>query len=403
MELSSDIHVLFVPATLCAAVLIVGLCASIFNPPDRYYWQTPKHVKIGILKPFIDLYVHPSCTQIKDGSQFDVMFIGRGFFPFFGAVWAVLFDYGSIESAIFILAWCAVPYLNIFAHDGLLSIFCRYIFYAITQLTIGTGYFLIPFVLSYYKSSYVAFSWLLIITPIMFIVNTLINMYFRRYTENKFGFDESTVLSLKRYSLSLWDYWCLKKIRVASQCNMSFIDFVAQYKDEVESEEEKSYITKIRLEQSLTQRSHKSVPPTSNINDAAPKTPPIENKHELASNTDSEKKHSDNSGKNVIENTASSEHSDENTTISKRSDISVTTSMQSRTNGANSDRSRLAELEEELQKIPVAKVKRWHAEGRITDEQFRTIAKRYNQLKKERNEIQERLSLLEYIDKKESE
>ena len=347
----SDIQVLLLPVAFCAAVLVIGLCASIFNPPNRYYWQTPKHVKIGILKAFIDLYVHPSCTQIKDGSQFDVMFIGRGFFPFFGAVWAVLFDYGSIESAIFILAWCAVPYLNIFAYDGLLSTFCRYIFYAITKLTLGTGYFLIPFVLSCYKGNYVAFSWLLIITPVMFIVNTLINMYYRRYTENKFGFDEIIFPSLKRYSLSLWDYWCLKKIRAASQNHMELSDFIAQYIYEVKRTEEESYIAKIRLEYSLTQQSKKPSAAAPVVKETPPESP-VEAKP----------------GNTYFE-----------------------------------DSERLSIIENELKKFSVPKIKKWHAEGRITDEQFRTIAKRYNQLKKERNEIQERLALLEYIDKKESE
>lgn len=62
-----------------------------------------------------------------------------------------------------------------------------------------------------------------------------------------------------------------------------------------------------------------------------------------------------------------------------------------------SDEARLAELEAELKKIPVAKVKKWYADGKLTDEQYKAIALKYNTLKKERDDIKERLELLKNI------
>ena len=55
------------------------------------------------------------------------------------------------------------------------------------------------------------------------------------------------------------------------------------------------------------------------------------------------------------------------------------------------DESRLAELRAELQKIPVPKVKQWYAEGKLTEEQYRIVAKKYSAIRKEMTEIQERL------------
>lgn len=62
-----------------------------------------------------------------------------------------------------------------------------------------------------------------------------------------------------------------------------------------------------------------------------------------------------------------------------------------------SDEARLAELTEEIKKIPVAKVKKWHEEGKLTDEQYKAIARKYNSMLKERDEIQERMELLKSI------
>lgn len=58
----------------------------------------------------------------------------------------------------------------------------------------------------------------------------------------------------------------------------------------------------------------------------------------------------------------------------------------------NADKKRLEELRTELKKIPVSKVKQWHSEGKLTDEQYRTVAKKYNSMKKEFFEIQARLA-----------
>lgn len=55
------------------------------------------------------------------------------------------------------------------------------------------------------------------------------------------------------------------------------------------------------------------------------------------------------------------------------------------------DETRLAELRTELQKIPVQKVKQWYAEGKLTEEQYRIVAKKYSAIRKEMAEIQERL------------
>lgn len=65
---------------------------------------------------------------------------------------------------------------------------------------------------------------------------------------------------------------------------------------------------------------------------------------------------------------------------------------------SSADKARLAELNEELKKIPVAKVKKWHEEGKLTDEQYKAIAKKYNSMLKESDEIQERMELLKNID-----
>ena len=64
----------------------------------------------------------------------------------------------------------------------------------------------------------------------------------------------------------------------------------------------------------------------------------------------------------------------------------------------SADEARLSELNEELKKIPVAKVKKWHEEGKLTDEQYKSIARKYNTMLKERDEIQERMELLKNID-----
>ena len=62
------------------------------------------------------------------------------------------------------------------------------------------------------------------------------------------------------------------------------------------------------------------------------------------------------------------------------------------------DEARIAEIRTELQKIPVQKVKQWYAEGRLTEEQYHAVAKKYNALRKEKKEIEERIELLQAID-----
>ena len=64
----------------------------------------------------------------------------------------------------------------------------------------------------------------------------------------------------------------------------------------------------------------------------------------------------------------------------------------------SSDEARLSELNEELKKIPVAKVKKWHEEGKLTDEQYKSIARKYNTMLKERDEIQERMELIKSLE-----
>lgn len=65
----------------------------------------------------------------------------------------------------------------------------------------------------------------------------------------------------------------------------------------------------------------------------------------------------------------------------------------------SADEARLAELTEEIKKIPVAKVKKWHEEGKLTDEQYKAIARKYNSMLRERDEIQERMELLKNLEK----
>lgn len=60
---------------------------------------------------------------------------------------------------------------------------------------------------------------------------------------------------------------------------------------------------------------------------------------------------------------------------------------------------RLEELETELRKIPVRKVKQWHSDGKITDEQYKAVARKYNAIRKEIADIKERMELLNTIDK----
>ena len=67
-------------------------------------------------------------------------------------------------------------------------------------------------------------------------------------------------------------------------------------------------------------------------------------------------------------------------------------------NQSNTDEARLAELSEELKKIPVSKVKQWHNEGKITDEQYKTVARKYNEIRKEMKEIKERAELAKSIE-----
>ncbi len=54
-------------------------------------------------------------------------------------------------------------------------------------------------------------------------------------------------------------------------------------------------------------------------------------------------------------------------------------------------------LKEELSKIPVERVKQWHSEGTITEEQYRTIVRKYNSIVREMKDIKDRLALLKSI------
>lgn len=63
----------------------------------------------------------------------------------------------------------------------------------------------------------------------------------------------------------------------------------------------------------------------------------------------------------------------------------------------NSDEMRLAKIEAELKKISVTKVKQWYADGKLSEEQYKSIARKYNALKKERADILERMELLRNI------
>lgn len=67
-------------------------------------------------------------------------------------------------------------------------------------------------------------------------------------------------------------------------------------------------------------------------------------------------------------------------------------------NRSNTDEARYLELYNELKKIPVAKVKQWHNEGKITDEQYKIVARKYNEIRKEMKEIKERAELAKSIE-----
>jgi hypothetical protein len=62
------------------------------------------------------------------------------------------------------------------------------------------------------------------------------------------------------------------------------------------------------------------------------------------------------------------------------------------------EEARYRELEAEIRKIPAKKVKEWHAEGKLTDEQFLQIAKKYNKLRTEMRDIRERIEVLKQIE-----
>ncbi|MBR6779746.1 MAG: hypothetical protein IKM24_01845 [Clostridia bacterium] len=85
------------------------------------------------------------------------------------------------------------------------------------------------------------------------------------------------------------------------------------------------------------------------------------------------------------------------TSFTDESNSGIQTQPTSNINEYSADETRLAEIEAELKKIPVAKVKQWHADGKLSEEQYKSIAQKYNALKKERADILERMELLRNI------
>ncbi len=61
------------------------------------------------------------------------------------------------------------------------------------------------------------------------------------------------------------------------------------------------------------------------------------------------------------------------------------------------DRARYLELKEELKKFPVQKIKQWYAEGKLTEEQYKASARKYNAIRKEMNEIKERVEQINTV------
>ncbi len=85
------------------------------------------------------------------------------------------------------------------------------------------------------------------------------------------------------------------------------------------------------------------------------------------------------------------------TSFTDESNIGIQTQSTFNINEYSADETRLAEIEAELKKIPVAKVKQWYADGKLSEEQYKSIARKYNTLKKERADILERMELLRNI------
>lgn len=54
-------------------------------------------------------------------------------------------------------------------------------------------------------------------------------------------------------------------------------------------------------------------------------------------------------------------------------------------------------LKEKIDKIPVERVKQWYNDGTITEEQYRTIVRKYNSIVREMKDIKDRLSLLKSL------
>ena len=59
----------------------------------------------------------------------------------------------------------------------------------------------------------------------------------------------------------------------------------------------------------------------------------------------------------------------------------------------DAEQEQLRMLKYELSKIPVAKVKQWYADGKLTDEQYKITVKKYNSLCAKIKEIETKLSL----------
>ena len=59
------------------------------------------------------------------------------------------------------------------------------------------------------------------------------------------------------------------------------------------------------------------------------------------------------------------------------------------------DRHRYVELAQELKNFPVPQIKQWYAEGKLTEEQYKTSARKYNAIRKEMDEIKARITNME--------
>lgn len=317
----------------------------------------------GSIPMTIDEDFYKSCISLTNRESmentFATLYRGRAVFPFIAAV------YVGLTSEDF-LAYLVMPFLvgifsvlNHLFQDDFIVMFFRYLFALFQMVTLHLGFIATPIIISiYHKSPMFAVAFVLSFTA-MWVFYRIVDSIYRADIKSKYMYGYASPLQraddlTKDDIISLWDRKCLSKLHAFQHSRLPFPDYITFY-----------------FESILEKR-------------------PIELCGTLLNRLEEDER-KNRQQKNIQATTTSAEP--EPLPVPAPVPAKPTTADQIAVEEA-----RYRELQEKISRIPAKKVKELYAEGKLTDEQYLQIAKKYNKLRAEMRDIRERIEVLKQIE-----